>query len=261
MTEYKKICAIWKDFDIQSKSQLENYLDSFKILFAYHSGKIENDAITYDDTREVFEKGSLTAYTGDVRTVFELQDQKICYEFLLDKILSKEPLSVELIKRIHKKLARGTYDDRRYHVNQERPGEYKKHDYVTGPKEIGLPPEEVSGAMEDLVSQVNENSQHVLVAAAYLHAWFEYIHPFADANGRTGRTVMNYFLMINDHPPVVIRNEEKKEYLTALRAFDEAENLDLLLDFIKKATVSTWRRLLKDEKQVKGPFKPFSDYL
>lgn len=261
MTEYQEICSIWKSFDIQEKSQLENHLDSFKVLFAYHSSKIENEEIKYDDTREIFEKGSLTSYTGDVTTVFELQNQKICYDFLLDKILAKEPLSVELIKTIHKKLARGTYDDRRYHVNQERPGQYKKHDYVTGPKEIGLPPEEVSGAMEDLVRQVNENSQHTLVAAAYLHAWFEYIHAFADANGRAGRTIMNYFLLINDHPPVVIRNEEKREYLEALRTFDETESLDPLLDFLKGATVTTWRRLLKGKEVTKRTVRSLSAYL
>lgn len=210
MDKYDKICSAWKSFGIVNRNDLENRLESFKVLFAYHSGRIENEQITYDDTRDIFDKGTLTAYTGDVRTIFEIQNQKICYEFLLDKIIEKEPLSTDLIKQIHKNLARGTYDERRYHINEERPGEYKKHDYVTGSEEIGLPPEEVDDAMEALLIQVNGERENILVTAAFLHAWFEYIHPFADANGRTGRTVLNYFLLINDHPPIVIKNEEKK---------------------------------------------------
>lgn len=98
--------------------------------------------------------------------------------------------------------------------------------------------------MEDLLAQVNEPVENVLVTAAFLHAWFEYIHPFADANGKTGRTILNYFLLINNHPPVVIKNEEKQNYLNTLRAFDREEDLNALIDFLKAATVTTWERLL-----------------
>lgn len=70
-----------------------------------------------------------------------------------------------------------------------------------------------------------------------------------DANGRTGRTILNYFLLINNHPPVVIKNEEKKNYLNALRAFDREEDLNPLIDFLKAATVNTWERLLGRTKR------------
>ena len=52
--------------------------------------------------------------------------------FLQEKIVAKEPLSIELICAVHRALTEGTYDERRYIVNGERPGEFKKHDYVTG---------------------------------------------------------------------------------------------------------------------------------
>ncbi len=58
-----------------------------------------------------------------------------------------------------------------------------------------------------------------------------------------------------------IENEEKKEYLKTLRAFDEAESLDPLLDFLKEATVTTWRRLLKEEQTAKRSIRPFAAYL
>lgn len=254
MSKYETICDIWKNYNIDNVNTLENHLDSFKIIFAYHSGKIENDEITYDDTREVFESGTVTHFTGSLRTIFEIQNQKICYEFLKEKIVDKEPLSIDLIKKIHKRLARGTYDDRRYNINMERPGEYKKHDYVTGPNEVGSFPDEVPEDMDYLVQQINSYSGDPLFAAAYLHACFENIHPFADANGRTGRTIMNYYLMINDHPPIVIYDEDKHAYFQALRAFDENDDLAPLQKFLKSATEKSWMRLLK-EKETQPSFK------
>ena len=43
-----------------------------------------------------------------------------------------------MVKEIHKVLTSGTYDERRYIENEERPGEFKKHDYVTGVHEVGF---------------------------------------------------------------------------------------------------------------------------
>lgn len=83
---------------LQSATDLDKYLDSFRILFAYHSGKIENEEITCHDTREIFENVKIVSYTGSPRALFEQQNQKLCYEFLKEKIVKKMPLSVELVK-------------------------------------------------------------------------------------------------------------------------------------------------------------------
>ncbi|MGG6548271.1 UNVERIFIED_CONTAM: hypothetical protein NY100_22970, partial [Prevotella sp. 15_C9] len=88
-----------------------------------NSGKLENAEINYHDTREIFENGKVVGYTGSTRTLFEQQNQKVCCDFLQDKIIAKEPLSIELIRDIHRALTEGTYDGRRYIVNGERPGE------------------------------------------------------------------------------------------------------------------------------------------
>ena len=70
---------------------------------------------------------------------------------MLIKAIDKEPLTEELIKRFHKLLTSGTYDERRYVVNEERSGEYKKHDYVTGKNEVGSLPVDVSNDMRNLI--------------------------------------------------------------------------------------------------------------
>jgi Fic family protein len=244
---YDKVVKLWKSFNIQSADDLDNALYNFRILFAYHSGKIENDIITYHDTREIFEKGQVLNYTGDPRALFEQQNQKMCYGFLKEKIVRKEALTLPLVLDTHEVLTAGTYDEKRFIAKGERPGSLKKHDYVTGLHEVGYPPVLVKDALEDLLDEIStsEAAKDPLLTAAYFHARFEYIHPFADGNGRVGRTLMNYYLMIKDCPPLIIFDENKKEYYTALEQYDSDEEIQPLKDFFITQTVKTWQRTVE----------------
>ena len=110
MNSFESILKQWQSYSITTTEDLDFYLDNFRILFAYNSNHIENPNTTYHDTREIFEHGSVSSYTGDLRTIFEIQNQKDCYEFLKEKIAAKEPLSQELIKHTHQILMHGCYD-------------------------------------------------------------------------------------------------------------------------------------------------------
>lgn len=163
--------------------------------------------------------------------------------FLLDKIIDKVPLSIPLIKKIHYELSKGTYDSYRYDMNHERPGEFKKHDYITGKYEVGSYPENVESDLQELLEEINEyEGEDVFTVASYLHACFENIHPFADANGRTGRTIMNYYLLIHNVSPIIIYEEDRKEYYDCLEKFDVDSKLQPLKNFIIKQQEKTWTR-------------------
>ena len=128
-------------------------------------------------------------------------------------------------------------------VNGERPGEFKKHDYVTGIHEVGSASEDVESELTELIDEVNSyGGADALKAGAYLHARFEYIHPFAAGNGRVGRTLLNYFFMIHDHPPLVVYDEDKTEYYAALQGYDENEDIDALIVFVQMQAAKTWAK-------------------
>jgi Fic family protein len=261
LEQYSRAVALWQSYKIVSTADLDKYLDRFRILFAFHSGKIENEDITYHDTREIFENGRVVDYTGSPRALFEQQNQKLCYEFLKEKIVKKEPLGIELVKEIHKVLTGGTYDERRYIENEERPGEFKKHDYVTGVHEVGSAAEDVENDLTELIAEVNTyEGEDVLKAATYLHARFEYIHPFADGNGRVGRTLMNYYLMTHSHPPLIVYDEDKRMYYQCLQKYDEAEELNHLYEFLKYQTEKTWGKALALADGMKPERKGLSDF-
>lgn len=185
MDRYEQTNAFWKSKNIRTDAELAEALNGHSIAFAFHSGKIENERITFHDTREIFEHDGVTSYTGDLRTLFEIRNAKEAYEFLLLSFGKRSVFDEALIKKFQFLLTQNTYDTRKWQLG-ERPGEYKKHDYVTGKLEIGAAPDEVQEEIAELLSELRDIPEnHVLTAAAYFHAKFENIHPFADGNGRT----------------------------------------------------------------------------
>ena len=132
----------------------------------------------------------MSNYTGDLRTVFEIRNAKDAMKLVVAAFGERMDFDQLFLRKLQYELAKNTYDDRRYNIG-ERPGEYKKHDYVTGSEEVGALPEDVEIEMSELLSDLAETNlespEHILTAAAYFHAKFENIHPFVDGNGRVGQ--------------------------------------------------------------------------
>lgn len=248
-TAYEKIVNEWRSRPLNSPADVDTVLDNFRVLFAYNSNKIENPDTTWHDTREIFLNGRVTGYTGELRTLFEIQNQKNCYGFLRDKIVGRGAVTPDLIKETHRILMAGCYDEARWDQG-ERPGKYKIHDYVTGDG-VGAAPEDVQVEIESLCHEIEVvPNDRILTAAAYFHLRFESIHPFADGNGRTGRTLMNYYLMTHGYPPTIIYEEDKVTYYMALAVYDKAEEISGFEDLLREQTVKTWSRAPRPGKKL-----------
>ena len=55
ISNYDRITEYWRQKNIASDAALAEILNGQSILLAYHSGKLENENITFHDTREIFE--------------------------------------------------------------------------------------------------------------------------------------------------------------------------------------------------------------
>jgi len=107
------------------------------------------------------------------------------------------PLSLRLIREIHRELLRGVRGDERM------PGEFRTSQNWIGPKGCTLaqatfvppPPEEMKTAMGDLERFLHDDSpMPALIKMGLAHAQFETIHPFLDGNGRIGRLLITFLL-------------------------------------------------------------------
>ena len=245
MDQYCKTLALWQKKNVTTDAELAEALNSHSIAFAYHSGKIENEKVSYHDTREIFEHDGVTSYTGDLRTLFEIRNAKAANELFLAAFGQRRPLDEAFLLELQKTLIQNTYDTRRYQMG-ERPGEYKHHDYVTGREEVGAAPEDVAEEMAELLAEVQDfPADKALTAAAYFHAKLENIHPFADGNGRVGRLAMNYLLVLHGHPPIIIHEEDRRAYYDALEVWNIKQQLEPLCTFLREQTAKTWAKQIQ----------------
>ena len=115
------------------------------------------------------------------------------------KLLKKEnfPLSLRLIKTIHKKLiteVRGGY---------ATPGEFRKtQNWIGKPgctlntaKYVPAPPDQLMKTLGDLEKFLHNETLPPLIHIALCHYQFEAIHPFLNGNGRVGRLLITLFLI------------------------------------------------------------------
>lgn len=240
MDKYNRILDWWRSCSKNTVDDYNSILDNFRVIFAYNSNTIEGSKIDYHTTREVFE-GNDIFYSGSSRDLFEIQNQKVCYDILIDSLLSKRVIDKKFILDIHKILLNGSYDETRWKKG-ERPGTFKVHDYCIGISDEGSYPEEVSDDIDSLLNEISTTECDVLTKASYFHLQFESIHPFADGNGRVGRSLLNYMLMQGNHPPVTIFDIDKTTYYLALEIWDRTGKLDGFKEFIIDETIKTWKR-------------------
>ena len=166
LPSYEGLVSRWRSLSTSSR---EAHVNGFVLNYAYNSRKIENDAITYHDTHEVFESGRIIAFTGDVRTLFEIQNLKTSWEWARPLATPKLQLTEDLVLKAHELLTYGTYDEQRWESG-ERPGSYKLGDYVVGAKAVGADASDVPELMRDLLDDVSaylsDDTRALTVAAS-----------------------------------------------------------------------------------------------
>ena len=77
-------------------------LENFRVVFACNSNQIEGNKLDYYSTREVYETGFITNYTGSLRDLFEVRNQKNAFEVMLKFYDDRVRINIEMIKELHK---------------------------------------------------------------------------------------------------------------------------------------------------------------
>lgn len=259
---YKDVIAWWQKQHITTADDLVEILENFRIVFACNSNNIEGNQMNYHTTREVFEGSNLSNFSGTAREIFEAQNQKYAFDYFIRALGDDLDIDRHMILKLHGIMMYGCYNDTRWKKG-ERPGKFKKGDYCVGTDNVGSFPDEVEEDIQDLLDEMNDNELDgdVLIKAAYLHVMFETIHPFADGNGRVGRTLMNYYLIRHNYPPIVIFNEDKETYYLALEVFNRTGKLNGFVKFLQEQMVKTWESRIESREDRNKITKKLSTFL
>ena len=124
----------------------------------------------------------------------------------------------------------------------------------------GTLPQYVPDLIAELFQWLKESTLHPLVKSCIFHYEFEFIHPFADGNGRTGRmwhTLIlakwkEFFLWL---PIETLIHEQQEDYYEAINASNTAGEstifVKFMLEIIKQALEELTQNVTREENSEK----------
>jgi len=106
------------------------------------------------------------------------------------------------------------------------------------------PANRVSKLMGDLLQWLNQTEQHPLISSSIFHYEFEFIHPFADGNGRMGRLWQTLILsqwnsFCADMPVESMIHLHQNEYYQAINQSTNETDSAPFVEFILKMILET----------------------
>ena len=202
--------------------ELRRLQEEFLVEYTFNSNAIEGNTLTLQETALVLE--GITIDRKPLKDHLEAVGHKDAFLYVLELVKNKVPLSETIIKQIHTLVLMDRPKDR---------GIYRRIPvrimgaYHTPPDPIMVPE-----MMEKLVAEFTKKKLHPIENAALFHLNFEGIHPFVDGNGRTGRLILNLFLMQNGYPPINVKFTDRKRYYDAFDSYYRSNNADIMVKMV-----------------------------
>src|SRR3989344_4144498 len=186
--------------DILTKEKLKRFTNPFeitkkinewKIKYVYNTDKIEGNTLTFEEVTAGLTKG-WEGVKKEKKDILETENSKKAIENIFD---TAHELTLDFIKLLHSITQQGI---------DENAGSYKTEENC------------IIDSNGTLVDNTTPKQ-------------FVYIHPFSDGNGRVSRLLLNFILIKHAFFPVIIYNDEKHKYYSALR---QSKDGDIKLSMI-----------------------------
>lgn len=214
-----------------------------RIRTIHSSLAIENNSLSLEQVTAVIEGHHVIA---PAREILEVQNALAAYELIPEL----NPSSIEDLLHAHGVLMAGlTPEAGRFRGGNV--GVFNGDQLI----HMGTPANYVSEVIADLFSWLNASSTHPLVKSCVFHYEFEYIHPFADGNGRMGRLwqtliLSNWNQLFAWLPVETIIKDNQKAYYGALSASDSEADCTKFIGFMLDAISSALEDALELQANV-----------
>lgn len=215
--------------DLNTNPQLHRKL---RIKTIHSSLAVEGNALSEDAVSAVLDGKRVLGAPNDI---LEVQNAERAYALLP----SLDPYNVDDLLRVHREMMSGLIPEAGM-LRSKNVGVFDGSSLI----HAGTPASYVAGAVADLFGWIRTTDLHPLISSCVFHFEFEFIHPFADGNGRTGR--FWHTLLLSRWRPVLawipiesIILAHQQKYYTAIAqsdaAGDSAAFVELMLKIIKEA--------------------------
>lgn len=233
MNKIDSLYQEWQSLQPLKEEDQRRLDQKFMLEFNYNSNHLEGNTLTYGQTEFLLMFGKVV----DNANMKDLEDMKASNVGLkmvkLEAEDGERPLSETFIRNLHKTLLREDYEESRELGGIIRTYTVHAGIYKTRPNSVRTvtdeifeyaSPEETPALMADLVQWYHEEEQKKELSPIELATLFHYryirIHPFEDGNGRVSRLLVNYILHRHGYPMIVVKSDDKTNYLTALNRCD-----------------------------------------
>lgn len=224
------------------KTRLDNYRPlpasvvrrlnaELQIFLTYHSNAIEGNTLSLRETQLVIEEG-LTVGGHSLREHLEATNHARAYTYLTQLVEKNAEISLQTVLDLHKLVMGGGLDDE--NAGRWRTGQV----YIRGAGHTPPPAYQVEPMLgEWLAWHTGFQSKQYgpVVRDAISHHDFEYIQPFTDGDGRTGRLLLNLMLMREGYPPALLLKDWRIGYLHALDTATLSGNYSSLANLVGRA--------------------------
>ena len=246
IVEYESIRLEYQQ-KVADKMGKKQWMEYNEILFSAHSCAIEGNSFTVDDTRILREQGMAMIPVGrSLLECTEMADHFRAFDFMVSHL--DNAFDESFLKEINRLVTEHTLA---YRAPGSIAGEYTTEDMAAG--------DTVFGDHEELIARVPklmestqraiDDGQHPMIVAAKWHGYYEYLHPFRDGNGRTGRLLSNFILLRAGHPLLIIRLEDRSEYISALKQIRAEGTDEHLVDFFFKVAINRMKSELAQKRK------------
>lgn len=217
-----------------------------RIHSIYSSLAIERNSLTINQVSDVINGKRVLGPPKDIR---EVQNAYDAY----DMLTKLNPYSIADLLSAHKIMMLDLVKEAGVFRNGGV-GVYAGNDLI----HAGTPPQYVPNLIDELFQWLKESTLHPLIKSCIFHYEFEFIHPFADGNGRTGRiwhTLIlakwkEFFLWL---PIETLIHEQQENYYEAINA----ANVDgeatvfvrFMLEIIKRALEELSQNVLEQANE------------
>lgn len=202
-------------------SDLYNQVSS---VLAFTSNYIENNQLSFVQTKNLIVNGTKVKLDNiKLQDVYEAINHNEAFAFMLNEINYQDDLTIDLIIDINRLINNRIINPAQLGL-RTIPVEIRNTDVVT------TEPHLIKEQLQSLLNKYNLLFKESVdfKDLAQFHEEFETIHPFIDGNGRTGRLLINFYLIKNQLAPTYINDSQKEQYYDCLSKKDYQQLASIL---------------------------------
>ena len=252
--EYERVRANYQE-NIADRMSREQWMEYNEILFSAHSCAIEGNSFTVDDTRILREQGMAMIPVGrSLLECTEMADHFRAFDYMVSQL--EHPFDETLLKEVNRLVTEHTLA---YRAPGSIAGEYTTEDMAAGDTVFGDHKKLIARVPSLMMSTEKAigDGLHPLIVAAKWHGYYEYLHPFRDGNGRTGRLLSNFILLRAGHPLLIIELKDRSEYISALKQIRTEGSDEYLIAFFFKTAIGRMKDELSQKRKNSLPMMFF----